>query len=92
MNDADKTATACVYIINTSKFPCDLHYHAVHVTYNQWSYDLVMCMCRKDKGLESQVREKLAGVDTKLEQMIRQERSLENNITTKSERKKLAIF
>lgn len=47
---------------------------------------------RKDKQLIVQAKEKLASVDSQLEQLHRQEKSLEKSIETKSERKKLSVF
>ena len=52
-----------------------------------------VCVCyRKDKQLIDQVKEKLASVDSQLVQLQREEKTLERNITTKSEQKKLSIF
>jgi len=36
-----------------------------------------VCCCRKDKALESQTREKLAEVESRLEQLQREERKLQ---------------
>lgn len=47
---------------------------------------------RKEKQLVEQVKEKIRGVDSQLEDLHRQESALQRSIATKSERKKLAVF
>ena len=51
-----------------------------------------VCVCRKDKQLAEQVREKLSGVDAQLLRMHGEEKMLERQIKTKSDQKKLSIF
>ena len=42
--------------------------------------------------MEAHVKEKLANVDRQLSQLQRQEQSIEKNISSKSERRKLSVF
>ena len=45
-----------------------------------------------DKQMESHVKEKLSVVERQLTQLQREEQTIEKNIKSKTERKKLSVF
>ena len=55
--------------------------------------DNMTLYCRGgDKQMEVHVKEKLADVDRQLGQLQREEQSIEKNISSKTERRKLSVF